>query len=250
MVSKAQNWKGQFTVFVKNIPAAMHWKGQWALFSYHGEVLDVFISVKRCKDGKRFSFVRFSNILDAHRAIDRLNDFVLLGYRIGVKMSSYGGGRKIWRRRSISYKDHVGSEKNRYVWEKGDTSGTSKDDRIANSDVSKKNRFQTRVVKGFVEEELRWKLQRCLVGESASVFDSRNMAERLTKFGLGEISVKRIQGRFFLIEVPDEEFMEVLKQNNWRYLKECFISIEPWSEKSCMSERVSWVEVAGIPLHC
>ncbi|KAB2085563.1 hypothetical protein ES319_A05G406400v1 [Gossypium barbadense] len=96
MVSKAQNWKGQFTVFVKNIPVAMHWKGLWALFSYHGEVLDVFISVKRCKDGKRFSFVRFSNILDAHRAIDRLNDFVLLGYRIGVKMSSYGGGRHFW----------------------------------------------------------------------------------------------------------------------------------------------------------
>ncbi|PPR83212.1 hypothetical protein GOBAR_AA37502 [Gossypium barbadense] len=168
-----------------------------------------FIPFKRCEDGKRFGFVRFSNISDAHRAIDKLNGFVLLGYRIGVKMSSYGGGRKIWRRRSISYKDHAGSEKNRYVWEKGDTSGTSKDDRIANSDVSKKNGIQTRVVKGFVEEELLWKLQRCLVGESASVCDSRNMAERLTKFGLGEVSVKRIQGRYFLIEVPDEEFMEI-----------------------------------------
>ncbi|KAK5786932.1 hypothetical protein PVK06_041582 [Gossypium arboreum] len=165
-------------------------------------------------------------------------------------MSSYRGGWKIWRRRSIRYKDHAGLEKNSYVWEKGDTSGTSKDDRIANSDVSEKNRFQTRVVKGFVEEELLWKLQRCLVGESASICDSKNMAERLTKFGLREILVKRIQGRFFLIEVPDEEFMEVLKQNNWGYLKECFLLIEPWSEKSYVSNRVSWVEVVGIPLHC
>ncbi|TYH14639.1 hypothetical protein ES288_A06G236700v1 [Gossypium darwinii] len=76
------------------------------------------------------------------------------------------------------------------------------------------------------------------------------MAERLTKFGLGEISLKRIQGRFFLLEVPDVEYLEVLKQNDWAYLKECFISIEPWSEKRFISERVTWIEVAGIPLHC
>ncbi|KAK5838818.1 hypothetical protein PVK06_007557 [Gossypium arboreum] len=41
--------------------------------------------------------------------------------------------------------------------------------------------------------------------------------------------------------------MDALKQNDWGYLKECFISIEPWSEKRFVSERV---EVAGIPLHC
>lgn len=44
--------------------------------------------------------------------------------------------------------------------------------------------------------------------------------------------------------------MEVLKQNDWVYLKECFITIEPWSEKIFVMERVMWIEVAGIPLHC
>ncbi|KAH1057946.1 hypothetical protein J1N35_036011 [Gossypium stocksii] len=96
---------------------------------------------------------------------------------------------------------------------------------------------QVRVVQSFVEAELLWKLQHCLVGESATVCDTRSMDERLTKFGLGEILVKRIQGRFFLIEVPDEEFMEVLKQNDWAYLKECFIKIEPWSEKRFFQRR-------------
>ncbi|KAG4202807.1 hypothetical protein ERO13_A05G359750v2 [Gossypium hirsutum] len=71
------------------------------------------------------------------------------------------------------------------------------------------------------------------------------MAERLSKFGLEEISVKRIQGRFFLIEVPDNEFMEVLKQKDWAYLKECFIKIEPWLEKRFLSKRVAWIDVAG-----
>ncbi|KAH1037927.1 hypothetical protein J1N35_039670 [Gossypium stocksii] len=101
-----------------------------------------------------------------------------------------------------------------------------------------------------MEDEMLWKLQRCLVGESTSVCDTRSMTERLTKFGLGEIIVKRMQGRFFFIKVSDEEYMEVLKQNDWGYLKECFISIEPWSKKCMVVEKVSWIEVEGIPLHC
>ncbi|KAH1090639.1 hypothetical protein J1N35_017896 [Gossypium stocksii] len=67
--------------------------------------------------------------------------------------------------------------------------------------------------------------------------------------GLGEISVKRIQRNFFLIEIPDEELFEILKQREWSYLKEFFINIEPWSEKMVFSERVTWIEVSGVPLH-
>ncbi|KAH1130478.1 hypothetical protein J1N35_001856 [Gossypium stocksii] len=69
------------------------------------------------------------------------------------------------------------------------------------------------------------------------------MAKRLSKFGLSEISIKRIQGRFFLIEGPDDEFMEVLKQNDWAYLKECFINIKPWSKKRYVFERVAWIDI-------
>ncbi|PPS02403.1 hypothetical protein GOBAR_AA18256 [Gossypium barbadense] len=173
----------QITVFVNNIPASMHWKGLWTLFNFHGVVKDAFILNKKSKVGSRFGFVRFSCVTDAQRAIERLNGFVILGYRIGVKMASFKG-RKIWR---------------------------------------KKNTHAISIT---------------------TVSDTRSMAERLSKFGLEEISVKRIQGRFFLIEVPDNEFMEVLKQKDWAYLKECFIKIEPWLEKRFLSKRVAWIDVA------
>ncbi|KAH1064347.1 hypothetical protein J1N35_029334 [Gossypium stocksii] len=68
--------------------------------------------------------------------------------------------------------------------------------------------------------------------------------------GFGELKVKRIQGRFFLIEVPNEELLEILRQRDWAYLKEFFISIEPWSEKFKVLETVIWIEVDGVPLHC
>lgn len=43
--------------------------------------------------------------------------------------------------------------------------------------------------------------------------------------------------------------MEILKQNDWAYLKEFFLSIEPWSEKKVTTERVDWIEISGVPFH-
>ncbi|TYH95086.1 hypothetical protein ES332_A12G083300v1 [Gossypium tomentosum] len=250
--------RGQVTLFVSNIPETMHWKGLWALFNYHGEVKDAFIPIKKNKDGKMFGFVRYSNDTDAQRAIVRLNGFVLLGYRIRVKMASFRGNRKSWKIRStnanvLRNKDQNGFEKDRNDIGKGDSFACSKKDLIKERNCSGEDGNQVRRVKGFVDEECPnsgyykeqlWKLQRCLVGKVVTVCDLRSLAERLAKFGFGELIVKRIQGRFFLIEVPDEEYMEVLKQNDWAYLKECFITIEPWSDKRFVTEMVTWIEVA------
>lgn len=35
------------------------------MFKYHGEVIDVFIPTKKNKEGKRFGFMRYSNMTDA-----------------------------------------------------------------------------------------------------------------------------------------------------------------------------------------
>lgn len=78
------------------------------------------------------------------------------------------------------------------------------------------------VVKGYVDDEQLCKFQKCLVCESTSICDSKRINERIAKMGLGEITVKRIQGRYFLIEVFDEELMDLLKQTKWSYLKEFF----------------------------
>ncbi|KAH1047052.1 hypothetical protein J1N35_037836 [Gossypium stocksii] len=210
----------------------MHWKGLWALFNFHGEVKDAFMPIKKSKDGKRFSFVRYSNDIDAQRAIKRLNGFVLLGYRIRVKMASFRGNRKFWKRRSNDAnmpknKDQNGFYTDRNVSGKGDSSTYSKEDPSKERNCLGVEGIQERRVKGFVDEEQLRKLQKCLVGKVANVCDSRCLVERLAKFGLGELIIKRIQMRFFLIEVPDEEYMKVLKQNDWAYLKECFTTIEP-----------------------
>lgn len=68
--------------------------------------------------------------------------------------------------------------------------------------------------------------------------------------GFGEIIIRRIHRIYFLIERPDNELMEILKQNDRSYLKEIFTRIEPCSEKITMKKRISWVEIFEVSLHC
>ncbi|PPS09936.1 hypothetical protein GOBAR_AA10712 [Gossypium barbadense] len=84
----------------------------------------------------------------------------------------------------------------------------------------------------------------------ASFCNSNSLLERIASLGFGELDVKKIQGRYFLIKVPNDELLEILKQRDWAYLKEFFINIELWSEKFKVMEMAAWIEIAGIPLHC
>ncbi|KAH1090944.1 hypothetical protein J1N35_018201 [Gossypium stocksii] len=188
----------------------------WALFGYHGDVVDAFIPSKRCRNGNRFGFVRFNNERDTQRVILRLNGFFLLGKRIGVKMARYNGKRKIWQNDSNQKAQEQSAELVQEV---------KSEERLKNNAGGVKN-IEKRIVQGHVEEELLWNLQKCLVCESNSICDSKSLNDRIVKFGLGEIIV-RIQGRHFLVEIPNEELMDMLRQTEWLYLKEFFINIEP-----------------------
>lgn len=84
---------------------------------------------------------------------------------------------------------------------------------------------------GHVENERLWKLQKCLVGKVAAFCETKSLADIISGMGLCEISMKRIQGNYFLIKIPDEELTEILKQKEWSYLKEFFIHIELWLER-------------------
>ncbi|KAK8675090.1 hypothetical protein V6N13_033160 [Hibiscus sabdariffa] len=57
-------------------------------------------------------------------------------------------------------------------------------------------------------------------------------------------------GRVFLLEVEDEDLYNLLKDSGWSYLKQVFTEVHPWSESFRPLERVVWLEMVGVPLHC
>ncbi|KAK5786821.1 hypothetical protein PVK06_041467 [Gossypium arboreum] len=203
----------------------------------------------RRKGVKRFGFVRFSNMMDARRAISRLNGFVVIGNRLSVDLAKFNGGRQIWKKKRRGEANAVMGSNGKM--EKKDYEKLKDTGRVERGECSSKSQFgKTNVendnvriekhfiaVQGHVEEEQLWKLQRCLVGETATCCDIKNLQERIVKAGLGEIRIRRIQGRFFLVDIPDDKLFGILKQNDWGYLREFFVLIEPSLEVTMVEER-------------
>ncbi|KAL4282265.1 hypothetical protein GQ457_03G001630 [Hibiscus cannabinus] len=52
------------------------------------------------------------------------------------------------------------------------------------------------------------------------------------------------------ILIQDEDLLKTLEENLWSLLKEVFVDVEFWSDSFKIPERTTWIEVAGIPLHC
>ncbi|KAK8675492.1 hypothetical protein V6N13_033558 [Hibiscus sabdariffa] len=105
-------------------------------------------------------------------------------------------------------------------------------------------------VKGFVEDESLKKLSKCLIGTMLSVCSISKVEDLLSNWGFGDIGVKSLGGGRFLLEIMDQDLYNMLKDLDWSYLKEIFTEIEPWSEKFQLPERITWLKVSGIPLHC
>ncbi|KAL4295631.1 hypothetical protein GQ457_12G003340 [Hibiscus cannabinus] len=170
------------SLFVENLPKALHWKGLWHAFARHGDMLYAFIARKLSREGRRFGFVRMKTRTDALRTIERLDGFTLYGYRLTVKLARFQPvqhGRIFWRKNETSIlnrdaQDHV----------------LRKEDGVSNN----QSRMELKRIPGYVEEEELWKMKRRLVGVMATVCSVRNITSRLSEWGLGEIKVQRLGG--------------------------------------------------------
>ncbi|KAL4386797.1 hypothetical protein GQ457_09G014390 [Hibiscus cannabinus] len=170
------------TLFVENIPSRMQWKGLWHLFARHGEVTRTYIARKLSRGGKWFGFVSFGEDSDATRAMESLNGFNVYGYRLTVKVANQKN-------------DFIGSRTNDGIGIKTNKVGGG-----ANMDAAEGSVQGAKVkkVRGHVQDEDLWELQKCLVGEMATVCSVRAIADRLEKWGLNGIKVQRMGGKDFL----------------------------------------------------
>ncbi|KAK8689747.1 hypothetical protein V6N13_088460 [Hibiscus sabdariffa] len=207
----------------------MQWKGLWHLFARHGEVTRTYIAWKLSRGGKRFGFVSFGEDSDAARAIERLDGFNVYGFRLTVKVANQKNG-------------FIGSKTNDVIGNK-----TNKVRGGANMDATEGfvQGAKVKKVRGHVQDEDLWELRKCLVGEMATVCSVRAIADRLEKWGLNGIKVRRMGGKTFLLSFEDEDLYIMLEDLEWSYLKEIFCKVEEWSEKRKRTQRATWIEALG-----
>ncbi|KAK8675404.1 hypothetical protein V6N13_033471 [Hibiscus sabdariffa] len=241
------------TIFIHNLPEKMHWKGLWATFGHHGDVIDAFIPTKRSIRGRKFGFVRYASKTDADRAIARLNGFRLFGYRIEVSIAKFESRTSYWKKVNRGQTSEARYQKvpvKTQMEQRGPKGAQSDSEHSTWQDHSSQEVKTRKKVTGHVEEETLWKLQSSLVGFTASENDSRRISDRLCYWGLGEIKVKKMAGRVFLLEIEDKQLYSSLKETGWSMLLEIFTEICPWSESFRTPERTVWIELNGVPPHC
>ncbi|KAE8729664.1 hypothetical protein F3Y22_tig00003435pilonHSYRG00045 [Hibiscus syriacus] len=224
-------------LFVDYLPNSIHWKGLWQVVGRYGEVLSGNISKKRSRAGTRFGFVKVSNWVEAKRVRERLNGLMVYGSRISVRFAKY------------MLKDQ--KEKclqSELVWKSKIASSTLCEK--TQSMMAGQEGASRKEVVGHVDEDEVRKLRRCLVGVMAGVCSVGSIVGRLQKWGLGEIRVQRLRGKSFLLTIEDEDLFIMLEDLQWSYLKEIFVDVMLWIESLCQKERVVWIEIDGLPLHC
>ncbi|KAL4333678.1 hypothetical protein GQ457_07G001200 [Hibiscus cannabinus] len=149
------------TLFVENIPWRMQWRGLWYMFARHGEVIRTFIAKKLSRGGNRFGFVEFGCQDDANRAMERLNGFSTYGFRLTVKVARESNMKKAGElKRPLNEQQH---DHSRIGEEKISHRNDGQPQKVINTQQE-----SCKKVLGHVEEEELWRLQKCLIGETAT----------------------------------------------------------------------------------
>ncbi|KAL4335633.1 hypothetical protein GQ457_07G011220 [Hibiscus cannabinus] len=60
------------------------------------------------------------------------------------------------------------------------------------------------------------RLERCVISSTSTACSSEMIKERVNNWGLGELLVKSLGGKKFLVEFPDEELYNLLEEYNWK----------------------------------
>ncbi|KAK8573752.1 hypothetical protein V6N13_009840 [Hibiscus sabdariffa] len=190
-----------------------------------------------------------SSMVEAERAIERLNDFRLYGSKISVKLANRGKEKK----KSLEARSWKQGEEKRQM-EKRDNimkqAPIENETYKMNGDQSKMQNKVRKRIKGHIDKEDLWNMRKCLVGEMEAVCIVNSIMDRLHNWGLGEIRVQRMGAKTFLLTIDDEDLFLLLEDLEWYYLKEIFSEIKPWTENVSCWGRATWLEFRGIPLHC
>ncbi|KAK8682132.1 hypothetical protein V6N13_054527 [Hibiscus sabdariffa] len=197
---------------------------------------------KAWKRGKRFSVARYGSRSTFWRKVRPTANWNQ-GYNFGRGGQSGNKGGEFSKKQDVE-NNNVNAEQ-----KEENNSVEIKTRNREKGECSLLNEERKNFVRHVVNEDL-WKFKKCLVGKMATVCSIRSIMNRLDVWGLGEIRVKRMGGKLFLLSIEEDDLYKMLEDVHWYYLRKIFEEVLPWSENFKQKERITWLEASRIPFHC
>ncbi|PWA59224.1 nucleotide-binding alpha-beta plait domain-containing protein [Artemisia annua] len=234
------------SVFVTNFPDKFGAKDLWYSCKTYGHVVDAYIPDRRSKVGKRFGFVRFIKVLDVECLVNNL-------------CTVWNGRYKLHANVARFQREPVNKHNNK-VNENG-TSRNNGGSRMSEVGAKGTTNSYSQVVKGYrgqkdVGDDIptmvldetclnKEDYSLCLLGKVKEFASLTNLKVVLAKEGYANIELRYMGGFWVMIVFQDDETMNRFHSNlaagSW------FSQIIQAHNEFTIEERVTWVEIEGIP---
>ncbi|KAF5769709.1 putative RNA recognition motif domain, nucleotide-binding alpha-beta plait domain superfamily [Helianthus annuus] len=262
--------------FITNLPPGCN---PWDVADFvrvFGEVAGVYIARKADKEGRKFGFVSFFNVVDVKDMERVLNGTKMGGYKLQVNLArfakenqglvgnlkSVGGAVGKGKNVQVSSQIHMGQQ---FDIPHQNTSGGNNVVSGAGkgklfSDLFKEDVRQACNVSShasdigpvieIADETVRFGelIGSAVVGKCKNLTILRKIDSFLADAGVTGVSLSYLGGLSVLIKFVDEEYCAkfLLDHQLW---KDWFSNLDQWNCQSLPFERLAWVRIQGVPMH-
>ncbi|GJU37673.1 nucleotide-binding alpha-beta plait domain-containing protein [Tanacetum coccineum] len=233
------------SIFVTNFPDHTKAKDLWNVCKQYGQVVDAFIPDRKSKAGKRYGFVRFIRVYDVDRLVSNLCTLWMGSHHLHANVARFqrppavnsGGythqnGNYVPKKTEANSNNGHRTDKRSYVnVVNGDTKSTEACEPALLLDESCLNQLDYSLgLLGKVKE--------------FSSFDNMRMV--LGNEGFDDINLRYMGGMWIMIDFKTEDtkakFQSCLGATSW------FSLLIQASKEFVIDERITWVDIEGIPL--
>ncbi|GKV27604.1 hypothetical protein SLEP1_g36760 [Rubroshorea leprosula] len=225
----------------------------WKTFLQFGRVYAIYSPRRRNRNGNRFGFVRFLDVIDK-KELERKLDQIWVGDRkLWVNIPRFDAMQKKEKvRRNPQGEDLRLPHNPRPIIHGRSFADVVKGSRGTDSRMVWQEKGPGEIWQGMeykvTPEDSSW-LEGTYVGTIHSVEMVRNLQEKFYMEGYFHCRIRAMGGKLVLRDCEDKEELKDLVEMASEWLGQWFEEVQPWSPNKIAQERFVWIRCQGAPLN-
>ncbi|GJX33429.1 nucleotide-binding alpha-beta plait domain-containing protein [Tanacetum coccineum] len=235
------------SIFVTNFPDKFSAKELWTICKQYGTVVDAFIPDRRSKAGKRFDFVRFIKIFDVDRLVNNLCTIWVGRFKLHANIARFQRPPLNKNNSQSSHNKGDQSAPKDFYKESGENVNSKSYAHVVNAgphQFHKKEDSPAIVLDETYANKTDYSL--ALLGKVKDFTSLTNLNVVLANEGFVNVKLKYMGGFWVMIVFTSEGAKETFRSKvgigSW------FAQLLQASNSFFVDERVTWIDIEGIPL--